>query len=313
MTVIANKVTDLLFSNVNTLDELSHEQLQSLAAQYPYFSPLHFLLAAKDNHTGLKDTTVYNRTLLHFPNAIQLDYLLNGGGEASVTQPATSNNPVTPVTDEPVPETTIPETVEEPVIKTAAPVEVKETQAPVEASTPITADIPKITLPDATFAGEEDEEPLPEDEIVDDGHEIVIPGLKIEAIDPKTAELNLTPVHLHTVDYFASLGIKFKEQDKPVNKFDLQLKSFTDWLKIIKKAPDNQSDKSSDTKTDQKVAEMAGLSLKDDKIITETMAEVWAKQGDKAKAIEVYQKLSLLDPAKSTYFASRIENLKKSN
>lgn len=313
MTVIANKVTDLLFSNVNTLDELPHEQLQSLAAQYPYFSPLHFLLAAKDNHAGSKNTTVYNRTLLHFPNAIQLDYLLNGGGEATIIQPAITNNPVSPITHGPVPETSIPETVEEPVIEIVAPVEAKETQAPAEASTPVTTDILTITLPDATLAGEEDEEPLPEDEIVDDGHEIVIPGLKIEAIDPKTAELNLTPVHLHTVDYFASLGIKFKEQDKPVNKFDLQLKSFTDWLKIIKKAPDNQSDKPSDTKTDQKVAEMAGLSLKDDKIITETMAEVWAKQGDKAKAIEVYQKLSLLDPAKSTYFASRIENLKKSN
>ncbi len=313
MTVIANQVTDLLFSNVQTLDDLSHEQLRSLAEQYPYFAPLQFLLAAKDNHTGIKDTTVYNRTLLHFPNAIQLDYLLNGGGEASITQPAVISRPVTIIADEPEPEVIVPETASEPVTEAPAPAATTEEPAPAETAAQVITDVPVITLPNEAFEGEDDE-PLPDDEIADDdGHEIVIPGLKIEAIDPKTAELNLTPVHLHTVDYFASLGIKFKEQDKPLNKFDLQLKSFTDWLKIIKKSPDNQPDKANDTRAEQKVTEMAGLSLKDEKIITETMAEVWIKQGDTAKAIEVYQKLSLLDPAKSTYFASRIENLKKSN
>lgn len=312
MTVIANQVTDLLFSNVHTLDDLSHEQLRSMAEQYPYFAPLQFLLAAKDNHTGIKNTTVYNRTLLHFPNAIQLDYLLNGGGEANIMQPAVTSRPATLVADEPEPEMIVPQTAPEPVIEAPAPAETIQESAPLEATAPVTPDVPVIILPDETFEGEEDE-PLPDEEIVDDGHEIVIPGLKIEAIDPKTAELNLTPVHLHTVDYFASLGIKFKEQDKPVNKFDLQLKSFTDWLKIIKKSPDNQPDKANDAKAEQKVTEMAGLSLKGEKIITETMAEVWIKQGDTAKAIEVYQKLSLLDPTKSTYFASRIENLKKSN
>jgi hypothetical protein len=40
------------------------------------------------------------------------------------------------------------------------------------------------------------------------------------------------------------------------------------------------------------------------------MAEVWAKQGNADKAIRVYEKLSLLNPAKSPYFAGRIEQLK---
>jgi hypothetical protein len=40
------------------------------------------------------------------------------------------------------------------------------------------------------------------------------------------------------------------------------------------------------------------------------MAEVFARQGKMAKASEVYQKLSLLNPAKSTYFAAKLENLK---
>lgn len=323
MTVIANQVTRLLFSNIDSLDELSHEQLSKLAEQYPYFTPLHFLQAVKEKDTQATDTAVYNKALLHIPHALQLDYLLNGGGDVTITKPVTST-PAAVTMEEPVaevvlpeetelPETILPEAAPEPV--TAAPVmnePIAETIIPVPETVPDVTAKPVITLPD-TEHFDEDEEPLPEDEGGDDNHEIIIPGLKIEAIDPKTAELSLTPTHFHTVDYFASLGIKFREQDKPVEKFDRQLKSFTDWLKIIKKVPDNQPYKANDAKAEQKVEEMAGLSLKNDKIITETMAEVWAKQGNTAKAIEVYQKLSLLDPAKSAYFASRIENLKKSN
>jgi hypothetical protein len=42
------------------------------------------------------------------------------------------------------------------------------------------------------------------------------------------------------------------------------------------------------------------------------MAEVWVKQGNTSKAIEVYNKLSLLNPSKRAYFATKIENLKRS-
>jgi hypothetical protein len=41
------------------------------------------------------------------------------------------------------------------------------------------------------------------------------------------------------------------------------------------------------------------------------MAEVWKKQGNTAKAIDIYNKLSLLDPSKRVYFAAKIEELKK--
>ena len=45
-------------------------------------------------------------------------------------------------------------------------------------------------------------------------------------------------------------------------------------------------------------------------VITETMAEVLAKQGMREKAMEMYRKLSLLEPEKSAYFAQKIEQLK---
>jgi hypothetical protein len=42
------------------------------------------------------------------------------------------------------------------------------------------------------------------------------------------------------------------------------------------------------------------------------MAEVWAKQGAREKAIETYNKLSLLIPSKKAYFDRKIENLSRS-
>lgn len=47
-----------------------------------------------------------------------------------------------------------------------------------------------------------------------------------------------------------------------------------------------------------------------EEIATETLAEILQAQGFKDKAIEMYQRLMLVFPEKSSYFASKIENLK---
>jgi hypothetical protein len=58
------------------------------------------------------------------------------------------------------------------------------------------------------------------------------------------------------------------------------------------------------------VQAMAEKSNAENEVLTEAMAEVFAQQGKAAKAIEVYEKLSLLNTAKSAYFAAKIQNLK---
>lgn len=118
----------------------------------------------------------------------------------------------------------------------------------------------------------------------------------------------------HTIDYFASQGIKFREEEKPTDRFGQQLKSFTEWLKTLKKLPaaDPVQPAGGDRQEEQKVEKMAEQSLSDREVITEAMAEVWARQGNPEKAIEIYNKLSLLDPSKSAYFAALIEQLKQS-
>ena len=114
----------------------------------------------------------------------------------------------------------------------------------------------------------------------------------------------------HTVDYFASQGIKFTAEEKPKDKFGQQLKSFTEWLKTMKRLPVQEVVKEIDTGSEKKVEQMAEHSIEDREVVTEAMADVWEKQGNAAKAIEIYTKLSLLNPSKSAYFAARIEQLK---
>ena len=111
----------------------------------------------------------------------------------------------------------------------------------------------------------------------------------------------------HTVDYFASQGIRLELEPKADDKFGQQLKSFTSWLKQMKRLP---AIKMADKEPDPIVADIATHSLEKGEIVTESMAEVLMMQGKQAQAVEVWQKLSLLHPEKSHYFASLIEKTK---
>jgi hypothetical protein len=169
-------------------------------------------------------------------------------------------------------------------------IEAKKTEAIPGMEEPVKMDAPLVPV------SEEKKEPLTS-------------TIKEEPV-PSNSELAFEPYH--TVDYFASQGIKFKEEEKPKDKFGQQLKSFTEWLKTMKRFPASEIVAASPN-MEQKVEQLAEVSLKDREVITEAMAEVWLKQGSREKAIDIYNKLSLLDPSKSRYFAAKIEEIKKTN
>jgi hypothetical protein len=112
----------------------------------------------------------------------------------------------------------------------------------------------------------------------------------------------------HTVDYFASQGIKVQNDLPETNtRFDKQLMSFTQWLRTMKRVNYQSETKAEDPVVTQK----ANASLAEEDVITEAMAEVLEKQGRLEKASEVYAKLMLLHPEKSHYFAARLNKVKE--
>lgn len=115
---------------------------------------------------------------------------------------------------------------------------------------------------------------------------------------------------LHTIDYFASQGIKIDLTKQPQDKLTVQMRRFTDWLKQIKKTDSNPQDLGTDPELEKAIQNIAKTSIEAKEIVTETMADVFIKQGKVSKAIQLYIKLSFLDPSKSTYFATKIQQLK---
>ena len=115
---------------------------------------------------------------------------------------------------------------------------------------------------------------------------------------------------LHTTDYFASQGIKISEEPISDDKLGKQLKSFTEWLKMMKKIHPSKLSLQNEG-LEQLVQSAAERSNTGEEIVTEAMADVLLQQGKAEKAKEIYEKLSLIYPTKIAYFAAKIESLKQ--
>jgi hypothetical protein len=114
----------------------------------------------------------------------------------------------------------------------------------------------------------------------------------------------------YTIDYFASQGIKFDYTKDPQDKLTAKMLKFTDWLKKMKSPKPEINITVDDPELDKAIQNIAAASNQSKEIITETMAEIFAKQGKTDKAIQLYIKLSFLIPDKSAYFATKLKELK---
>ena len=261
-----------------SLYECGTDELKLMASQYPFFGPAKFLLAKKlkQDNSPLVEEHI-QKASLYFQNPVWFDHVLNETGVIDNYIPAAKEKPEVPLSkQEP------PVTHEDVVVQSPAQREMND-------------------LPD------EDEAPADPD-ISDHTHPLQLPKFNFESIDTSKAELTFEPYH--TIDYFASQGIQAKEDEKPQDQFGRQLKSFTEWLKTLKRANVSEIVATVSPVEEEKVEKLAEVSINDREVVTETMAEVWEKQGNVVKATEVYRKLSLLNPSKSSYFAAKIDQLK---
>jgi hypothetical protein len=139
-----------------------------------------------------------------------------------------------------------------------------------------------------------------------------IPGFKSPEMNEAGDSESLIPIEpLYTIDYFASQGIKIPVDEIPSDQLGKKLKSFTEWLKSMKKIQPDKVDRQMDSDTENHIRKEAEHSNDSQEVYTEALAEVYLKQGLEDKAIVVFKKLSLLDPSKSAYFAARIREIKE--
>jgi hypothetical protein len=148
---------------------------------------------------------------------------------------------------------------------------------------------------------------------------------------------------VYTEDYFLHQGVKVSK-DLPEEMIDQSQKerddrslmvvmSFSEWLLHFKNTSQKQKEEKKDQKSlktmwqkeklaaameeeneeiPENVFEMAVNSItKEDGLASESLANIYIKQGKYDKAIEMYRKLSLLNPKKNTYFARKIEEVLK--
>ena len=274
------------------------DYLKSIAEAYPFFSPAQFYLLQQTK----KGTTQYdeqaNRTNILFNNPLWLNFQLQQTNAVEidikpvekVTAAADFEEPIAPPA---VSEENANEFIPSPVTETAV-----SNEALNEAAPPV--EIFNEQPDDTELANEADMER----EIAPMKIELKIPEQKANLSEAMLFE----PMHI--VDYFASQGIKLTDDVQPGDKLGKQLKSFTEWLKTMKKVH-VETDTDIIVETGHHIQTLAENSNANAEVLTESMAEVFAKQGKLDKAGEVYQKLSLLNPAKSAYFAAKIENLKE--
>src|ERR1051326_3951144 len=94
-----DKLVKAIFQK-ESLDDCSLEELQTLARQYSYFTPVQLLLAEKlnsENENSYKEQL--QKLALHFSNPLWLDYLLNGYKTGVMIEPETAKtNSVEPQT-----------------------------------------------------------------------------------------------------------------------------------------------------------------------------------------------------------------------
>lgn len=183
----------------------------------------------------------------------------------------------------------------------------------------ISEDIP-VELPETAMVDEEEENnwnnSFPEKEELTENTQVsFIPELDqpVQAADSVQAQETIAiPIEpYHTVDYFASQGIKTNLHD-PQDELGKKVRTFTAWLKTMKRLqPAEEISEIEDN--DEEIDSGFDQPINQEIIATEAMAEVYLKQGLTQKAVEVYAKLSLQNPANSHIFAAKIIQIKENN
>jgi hypothetical protein len=192
-----------------------------LAAQFPWYGMIHWLRAAEHS----QDEILLQKAALFSPDVLRLHTWLHTNGKTA---------PIESVVEVPQFED---ETESDTLVDTLTTSPTKESQE---------EEIQVFPAELASLNGVEKKDINPIEEISPEetdatnnieNKSISLPGLESlnQQANQELSELKLEPYH--SVDYFASQGIKVEKKlpEMEETQFDKQVKSFTDWLKTMKR------------------------------------------------------------------------------
>lgn len=279
-----------------TLSQIAPETLQQLVDEAPYFAPVHFFQTAQKQIQDRSDDwkNSLQHTQLYFTNPLWLSLQLSGLEKEMAKSADKTSNKIPDVHPELI--ETLPD------------------------QTSLLSFKENILQPDPELPGTPDQkagtdtDPDPDktaDSKIADILSSQLADFK-KPIDPNaTLDIDADRKRMHTIDYFASQGIKIDLNAIPQDKLTTHLRKFTDWLKQMKTIQGGSvTELVSNPEMEKAVYENAKISNESREIVTEAMAEVLMQQGQTEKAIQLYIKLSFINPEKSSYFAAKIEQLK---
>lgn len=270
------------------MSKLTTAALQQMADRVPYFAPARFFAVAGSQKQWTREAWEKEavRTNLYFSNPYWLQYQLDTIGETMEEQTMRAESYAIP-------------TVEA----------VKEMMRKIDPSQETTGAVEE--------GDADDTEAVPAEPAQTETDSKIAGILSSQLADFKkpveadaVLDIEVEKKRLHTIDYFASQGIRIDLNSIPQDKLTSHLRKFTDWLKQIKQVNTAPNDLGTNLELEKAVAENAKNSNETREIVTETMADVLVKQGQVEKAIQLYIKLSFLNPEKSSYFAAKIKQLK---
>lgn len=296
------------------------EKLQDLKKQFPFFQSAHMLLTliSKKYDSGLYQQTL-RQTAISIPNRARLHTLLNAAERSIVEEKI---EPVKVVVETKVTEIEHLKAIELSSEKEQTKEEAlnalveKEIQKDV-----ITAFVEKEVLKTNDWY----KKPVKkEEEVKEETKSEVKPEIKTEKVELQAGSFSDWLQALKKADRVEPIAEKEqKEEQKPITKKEIKIQDPKDKDdkkakqqaiidKIIEVNPanirldPNQRFYAADIKAKESLIESEDL-------VTETLAKIYALQGNTAKAIRAYEILSLKFPQKSAYFATLIQNLKKQN
>jgi tetratricopeptide (TPR) repeat protein len=298
-----------MIQDSSVIDRQMIGEVRELLDLFPYFQSAHMLLLKGLHNTAdVRFDNQLKQSALHIADREVLYYLLK-----RVTEPAAKENEKTP---EPKPsEISVPDSTET-VIQSGKSSEelIKE----IEKSSEEIKTGEQIKIPEQVISGHSILISS-ESDITGSGSVMILIDEDAEPFEERVIYMDPT-FSLPDPDELLELDLQEKSSSELINEASTQITTDFQEKNLEKQLQADLIDKfivakpriePVREKSDQPVEDISKQFAEEKGgFVTETLAKIYINQGYYSKAIDIYEKLSLKFPEKSSYFATQIEKVK---